>query len=822
MTPEENRMDPDLERAVTEIREEAIDPAVVEAAAARVWARLARAARESAPAEVNGEHIRDCAGFQALFADYRAGRLSEARTLLLRDHLHACVACRRAFEGKVVEFTAPPAVRRASLLSARWAVAAAVLVAAGASVWIAVDRLGGGMTRPIVESVNGNLYEITDAGIMPLTAGQDLPDGVEIRTAKDSFAVLRLRDGSRVEMRERSDFSASQAGRDLSLHLGRGSVIVEAAKRRSGHLYVNTADCRVAVTGTVFGVNAGMKGSRISVIQGEVHVAQENQEKVLHPGDQEVTSASLEPGAVRDDFAWSRDRDRLVRNLPAAVPARISRLLARAPASTIFFVSIPKAGGFLDQAQEMLRRKMAQNPQLRETMAGPLPAMDTMLGKLRAIREHLGDEIAILAFRGPDGKERGPVFLAETAGEGLADTLKNELGPSVAIASRPGLVAFSPERGALEAFAPVLDAAPNAFAASPCFKRIAESQASGISLAACANLDRQAPGGMRYVAVEQKIAGSQSESRATIGFDGPRTGIAGWLAAPAPMGSLDYVSPEASFVAAFAVNDPAAVVNDLLGLFHSSPGSEKALEEARRESGENVRETAAALGGEFALALDGPMFPVPSWKLAIEVYDPVRFQAALERSVETFDREAAKSGGKPLRTSRETVNGRVYYTIAGGDPNPLTEVHYTYADGYAIAGPSRAVVNSALQVKSAGNSVTRSAKFVSMTPRDRYMNFSALIYQNLGTTLAPLAGLLGAFGNLHGGGMPGGMPDLSNIQPSFVAAYGEPDRITIAATGTPLGIGPAALEGGSLSGIAANLPALGQLLGTGKPRPAFR
>jgi hypothetical protein len=101
------------------------------------------------------------------------------------------------------------------------------------------------------------------------------------------------------------------------------------------------------------------------------------------------------------------------------------------------------------------------------------------------------------------------------------------------------------------------------------------------------------------------------------------------------------------------------------------------------------------------------------------------------------------------------------------------------------------------------------------------MNFSALIYQNLGTTLAPLAGLLGALGNMRGG-PPGGMPDLSNIQPSFVAAYGEPDRITIAATGTPLGIGPAALEGGSLAGLATSLPALGQLLGTGKPRPAFR
>ena len=476
-------------------------------------------------------------------------------------------------------------------------------------------------------------------------------------------------------------------------------------------------------------------------------------------------------------------------------------------------MSIPRGGGFLDQSQEMLQRKMAQNPELRQAMAGRLPEMDSVLGKLRTARAYLGDEIAILAFAGPDGKERGPVFLTEPADPGLADILRKELGPSAVVVSRPGLVAFSPELGVMEAFAPALDAAPNAFRSSPCFQRIAESQFVRTSLVACANLDSHAPGGMRYVMAEQRIAGSQSESRATIGFSGPRTGIAGWLASPAPMGSLDYVSPEASFVAAFAVNDPAAVASDLLGLFPRATASEMAPDPMRQE--------AAALGGEFALALDGPLFPVPSWKLAIEVYDPVRFQAAVERHIEIYNRETVKSGGKPLRTSRETVDGRVYYMIAGADPNPLTEVHYTFAGGYAIAGPSRAVVNNALQVKSAETSITRSAKFISMTPRDRYMNFSAVIYQNLGTTLAPLAGLLGAFGGMRGG-RPGGMPDLSDIQPSFVAAYGEPDRITIAATGSPMGIGPAALEGGSLAGIAANLPALRQLLGTGKPRPAFR
>ena len=97
-----------------------------------------------------------------------------------------------------------------------------------------------------------------------LAAGQELPDGVEIRTAKDSDAMLQLKDGSIVELRERSGFSTTQAASDLTIRLGRGSIIVQAAKRSSGHLYVATADCRVAVTGTVFSVTSGVKGSRVS------------------------------------------------------------------------------------------------------------------------------------------------------------------------------------------------------------------------------------------------------------------------------------------------------------------------------------------------------------------------------------------------------------------------------------------------------------------------------------------------------------------------------------------------------------------------------
>src|ERR1039457_1105189 len=177
MTPEFNPIDPALELAVMEIRDENIDPAAIEAAAGRVWAKIAPAG-----------HIRDCADFQSLIPDYRAGRLAEGRALLLKDHLNQCVACRHVFEGKVVPMIVPrvaprPALR--SMPSMRWA-AAAVVLAAGVSVWLLVNQSGGHSGRAIVQTVNGTLFVVSANGIQPLINGQDLPGGVELRTDRKS------------------------------------------------------------------------------------------------------------------------------------------------------------------------------------------------------------------------------------------------------------------------------------------------------------------------------------------------------------------------------------------------------------------------------------------------------------------------------------------------------------------------------------------------------------------------------------------------------------------------------------------------------------
>jgi hypothetical protein len=303
---------------------------------------------------------------------------------------------------------------------------------------------------------------------------------------------------------------------------------------------------------------------------------------------------------------------------------------------------------------------------------------------------------------------------------------------------------------------------------------------------------------------EQKEIRSHMEMRATAAFTGQQTGFVSWLAEPAAMGSLDYVSPDAQFVAGFVVKQPAAIIDQLV------PVGERILGAANAPAnGAELRsEIAASLGGEFSLSFDGPIFP-PSWKLVAEVYDPVRAQSAIQKTIDAFNRKLVESGGKPLRTSSETVEGRTYYMIAAADPNPLTEGHYTFADGYLIAGPTRALVAKALQLKMAGTSITHSAKFLDLEPSDHYANYSGLLYANLGNTLAPLAGLLGGLAP-QGGHGENPLAKLGDLKPMLLAAYAHGDEITVAGSGS-LGGGIANAFSGNLAGMVGNMMPAGRM-----------
>ena len=106
--------------------------------------------------------------------------------------------------------------------------------------------------------------------------------------------MLKLADGSAIEMRSNSALRLHQANDGVQIHLDAGSVIVNAARQRTGHLYVKTRDMTVSVVGTVFLVNAEEEGSRVAVIEGEVRVQQGEIETKLRPGQQVTTNPAME------------------------------------------------------------------------------------------------------------------------------------------------------------------------------------------------------------------------------------------------------------------------------------------------------------------------------------------------------------------------------------------------------------------------------------------------------------------------------------------------------------------------------------------------
>ena len=181
-------------------------------------------------------------------------------------------------------FTLQPAVMR-------WAVAAAVVIGVGLLAIPVMQRIWPyGEFEATVQAAEGQVYQVADTHTASVSTGAKLQKGEIVRTAKDGRAVVQLGDGSLIEMKDRSELYLTKSGQGTTIHLNRGSIVVEAAKQKDGQLFVQSGDSHVSVTGTIFSVNNGTKGSRVSVIEGEVKLNHAGTDRVLRPGDQATTS----------------------------------------------------------------------------------------------------------------------------------------------------------------------------------------------------------------------------------------------------------------------------------------------------------------------------------------------------------------------------------------------------------------------------------------------------------------------------------------------------------------------------------------------------
>ena len=289
-----NREEEILDKVTAEIRNQKVDESSVSAAADRVWARVSAAAGETEFQMPAVEHIEGCRDFQSLIPAYLAGKLSEARSLLLVDHTHECIPCRKAMNEArrpaIRKVAARPSRFAVQPVVMRWAIAAAVVIGIGLlAVPFAQKFWPFGEFEATVQAAEGQVFQIADTQTASVAAGTKLQKGEKVRTAKDARAVVQLGDGSTIEMRDRSELYLTKSGKETTIHLNRGSIVVEAAKQAGGKLFVESGDSLVSVTGTVFSVNNGTKGSRVSVIEGEVNLNHAGSDRMLRAGEQATT-----------------------------------------------------------------------------------------------------------------------------------------------------------------------------------------------------------------------------------------------------------------------------------------------------------------------------------------------------------------------------------------------------------------------------------------------------------------------------------------------------------------------------------------------------
>jgi hypothetical protein len=303
---------------------------------------------------------------------------------------------------------------------------------------------------------------------------------------------------------------------------------------------------------------------------------------------------------------------------------------------------------------------------------------------------------------------------------------------------------------------------------------------------------------LRHFVVEQKEVNGKTLSRAALTFSEANRGIATWLAAPASMGALDFISPNANVATAFVVKKPELLVDDLLGFFETvNPDLRRQMEEIEKQQGVSIRnDFAAPLGGEFAFAIDGPLLPTPSWKVILEVYDQAKLQETFGKAIEKLNQFSILHGKGKLSLENTTAGDRTFYSIKSADTG--LEVHYTYANGYLVAAPSRALLEQSIANRDAGNTLVHSSRFISALPQDGNTNFSVILYHDLAPLMKPLAEKMkNAGGQLtEEQRQKLGSIDV-NAPPTLAYAYAQGDRITLAANteGGAFGLSPASLIG---------------------------
>jgi len=449
-----------------------------------------------------------------------------------------------------------------------------------------------------------------------------------------------------------------------------------------------------------------------------------------------------------------------------------SRLLPLLPKSTTLYIAFSNYGEASHQALKVFQQELQENQDLRGwwqrgEMASTGPKVEESLERFYQLSQYLGDEIAVSAAT--EGRQ-DPSFLmlAEVRKPGLKDFLrksadglssKSKQGILVvdlrelatakdatppqqfAILVRPDFVVAAPTVAALRSFNAHLDQKVRDFSGTPFEQRLSQAYDGGATAVGGADVQKiisQIPTGSpqgqdifrrtgfadaKYLILEHKNVAGQVVNQMELSFAGPRHGVAAWLAAPRPMGSLEFVSPHAVLVSSLLLNDPAQIFEDVKDLatisdpnaFATLPKMEQGLHLSLRE------DLLRTLDGELTIELHRFAPPdEPEWKVIFGVKDAGHLQATLATLLATA----------PFNPTQFEEGGVTYHILQIPSARKVVEIGYAFVDGYLVIASGRKTLAEAIRIHRSGESLAKSRKFLDALPPGHDTGMSAMLLQD--------------------------------------------------------------------------------------------
>src|SRR5436190_16170332 len=783
----ENRLD----RALEEISQESVDAATLDAARARVWGAVANVSAAG------------CAEFRPQLTAYLSGSLDGGKRLLLEDHLTRCTVCRATVADLKGERTVIAMPQRSSSRVRRWGVLAAAAALVLSVLYVGRDTLDAWMApggpRATLVSANGGVYRVSGGA---LAVGSAIGEKDWIRTGPDAHAVLRLADGSRIDVNERTELFVTAAWSGQAIHLQRGDVIVQAAKQRRGHLRVLTRDSIASVKGTVFGVSAGMGGSVVSVVEGSVAVNQPGREVLLGSGQHAASNPALAT-PVAQAISWSPDAAQYLQLLaslskierqiaPFASPLRTSSaLLSYLPAGAFVYGALPNPGGKIGEGLAAAEQQAFENAAFRAWWSsdGGLE-LRRMVDRVRSVSSLLGDEV-VFSVASAGTRDEVPVVMARVqAGSRAALTSALDgLFADAGDASRPysvsdDLVVVSDSPSHLAwAVSHLGQGASSPFAAAigDLYKRgagwlIGVDAAPVIAMAAgddAPPIELAGMTGVKYLFLEQRSPAGAEENEVTVTFEDARKGMASWLADGGAGGAAEYVPADALLAAYVSMRQPGQLFEELSGLMSKQqPSFQAELSKLEQTLGAGfVANLSAAMGTEVAFALHGFSASGPAWTMVGLANDPAVIDSSLSKLVDTFNAALPPDEqDKQLTLAQESAGGRTWTTVrAGGFPFGAT---WTHDGGYIVAASDRGTAERAIATRNGGSALVWSPAFQGQLPASAGIHPAAFAWLNTKGALGILSALAP--------NQEAVSSVLAGHDPVLVVFDGKPDQIHVA------------------------------------------